>query len=746
MPHFIVAAATWIAAEVGEAALAATGSHVIAAVVADVTFYAAEVAAYTAIAYGVNAAFAPGIPGPAAIQTPIKSGFAPRRSGFGRARLGGVYVLFEAASDGGIWTSYDVLAAHDGEIDAWEQWYLHDDKVDVDPSTGGVWCPSDTRKYAYGGPPGDRTFIEHRQGLAAETVFARANAVMPTIWTATHRGDGVASFALTCKQSKDKFQQEDFPNGVPVPSAVARLQKVFDPRQIASSPIQSHSDRTTWTWSDNPVLALLSYLTDAAGGMGLDYTTRILPSINDWIDAANACDVAVSLEAGGTEKKYRLGGVYTHDSQPADVINQILASFDGWLAQKGDGSFKVMAGVYSAPTVTIVDKYVKSYSVQHFLPDEQAVNELVPNFTDPDADYTTADAGAWRDEPDIAARGKVRSQTLDLPWVQSATQARRLAKRKMNRLTQELRGQIVTNLYGLNALGERYLQLEITENASLASLVVEVAKVEIDLANLQVTFDWVAADANIDDWTPATDEATTSTGAAGPSPTALSAPTITAVSPVYEASAGGDTGARLEVTVSAPTEAQADVSWLLRWRLQGATDWHEATFSDIADGSSVTLMTGFVTATGNIEIQAAYRTSSGTISPWSNTWTQAVDAPATGATQTGLTTAEALSAGDLVNITANSPGCVQKADAALGYEAHGWVSSAFAAGAAATVHFGGKITGLSGLTKGPVYLRNRGALSSTAPVQPDILQQVGIAVSSTEAIFFPQEPGFGSIT
>src|SRR4051794_37583662 len=109
MPQAIVVAATWISAEIGAAAVAVTGSIAVGGTVANIAFAAAEVAAYAAIAFGVNAAFAPKLPSNPAVQTPIKTGFAPRRSGFGQARLSGVYTLFEAT--GGV--SFDVLALHD---------------------------------------------------------------------------------------------------------------------------------------------------------------------------------------------------------------------------------------------------------------------------------------------------------------------------------------------------------------------------------------------------------------------------------------------------------------------------------------------------------------------------------------------------------------------------------------------------------------------------------------------------------
>lgn len=596
---------------------------------ATLIYGAVEVGIYAGLSLAFNAAFGPKPPGAGPVQNTIKSGFAPRRSGFGRARTGGTYVLYEAAGK----TAYQVLAMHDGRIDGWERYFLHDDEVDVDVTTGGVWCPGDTQKYAYGGPPGDRVFIETATG-GQIAPFALPHAGLPTIWTSDHIGTDVAGLSLTCKQSKRKYQQKDFPNGLPIPTAVGRWQRVYDPRpgdQIAPTdivkgyaPFLYIARNLTWTWTDNPVLQLMAYLVVAYGGMDMSYDAVIEPALDDWIAAANVCDELVDLAGGGTEKRYTSGGLYNHDGDPDEVVSQLLASFDGWLGQRGDGAFTIKAGQYEAPTVTLTDDHVTAYSVQHFTADEQALNEVVPSYTNP-AQYTTDDAGALRNEADITSRGRVRSKALDYNWVQSRGQARRLAKRVLNRGAQELRGSLTTNFYGFAALGERYLQLQISENSALADIPIEVTRVEMDLGSLTLNIDWLAADPNIDDWSPS-EEAADNTGGNRPVDPALTPSTITSVTPIYQQSGGAADGARLQVVATSP--AAEDVDWLLRWRVAGspAGPWHEEAFTDVDDGASVTLMTGFVSANDSLEVEVAYTTISQT-SDWSAPYTVVTDAP-----------------------------------------------------------------------------------------------------------------------
>ena len=101
---------------------------------------------------------------------------------------------------------------------------------------------------------------------------------------------------------------------------------------------------------------------------------------------------------------------------------------------------------------------------------------------------------------------------------------------------------------------------------------------------------------------------------------------------------------------------------------------------------------------------------------------------------------ENLAAGDLVNIhdDAGTPK-VRKADASNGRIAHGYVKSAYTAGATATVHLDGTNDAVSGLTAGnTMYLSGStaGAITATAPsTSGHIVQRVGFAMTSTELSF-----------
>lgn len=109
-----------------------------------------------------------------------------------------------------------------------------------------------------------------------------------------------------------------------------------------------------------------------------------------------------------------------------------------------------------------------------------------------------------------------------------------------------------------------------------------------------------------------------------------------------------------------------------------------------------------------------------------------------GADTGSITTSEALAAGDFVNIWNSSGAKARKADATVaGKEAHGFVLTAVASGAQATVYFEGTNTAVTGQTPGNAFLSTTaGRSAASAPTgSGNVVQQVGVAVSATSVNF-----------
>lgn len=613
MPQALAAAAQAAAAAAASAAAAAGAGatlQTLAALAAYTATYVAAAAAGTAI----TSALAPDAPKPEQIKASKRQPRPPRVSGNGTARLGIAYVLFEASAN----FSYDVGAVHDGLTQGpTGRFWLNDDEAFID---GSGWV------VGFGGKryTPNHVKFQTRNGLPTETAYSEVVAALPSIWTNDHRGDGIASLAMICNHADAKYFSEDFPNGLPIPSAEWDMSLVYDPRDDDQDP----ADPSTWSFTGpsgdqgrNPALCLLWYLCFAEGGPQLDYARRVAPVVSYWIEAANVCDELVPLKAGGFEPRYRMGGAWTWDSSPSSIIRNYRDTFDGWLSPDGNGRLIVYAGKYYEPPESDTITATTAYQLRRFTNDEDSVNEFVISFVSADHAYNQVETDPWRDETDIAERGTVSSTSLQLFWVQSNGQARRLAKRAMAQQNATAAGSIRTYLDGLDLMGKRFLRIRLPQEVpTLHDIIVEVEKAELDVTGLGVVFTWKRADPLIDAWNPELEEGDGVDTPGVLAPVYAPVPTITDVIPFYEAISGGAIGVRLQVITDQPVSA--DLLYAVRWRRTGGVSYEVGSPQEeiaIAGGSYIT--TSFVPADDDVEVQVAAVAGSGSYTEWSATAT-----------------------------------------------------------------------------------------------------------------------------
>lgn len=580
----------------------------------------------------------PGAPKPETTTTAIKTSRPPRVSGYGRSRMFGAYVLYEAVPaaaaagwvGGGGDVAVDVYAVHEGKIDGIETYYLGDETVTL---SGNVVNEGSDGRYRDGA-----VRLYTTDGSSPGAGFPALESLLPGIWTSNHRGDGVAAIALTATGVKAKTFQETYPSStVPTPSIVARWQRCPDP--AAADPL----DESGWTWTENPVRQLLHYKMVREGpqpaideddpaypaqlaALRLQWWNRkIAPTLQYWVDAAGVCDEAVALKAGGTEARYRSLVSHKHTDKHEGVIANFIATFDGWICPRNDGALVIYAGKYYAPDP--VDDLIGPDQIVSYtwnggaVDDDIAINEVVCSYASAEHEYNSAECDAWRDEADIAARGQVLSDAQEIA-VPSHGQSRRLAKRKIQKMLAADRGTVTTNLAGRHVRGKRYIWLTIAEaGTTFYDGPAEIVKMSRALQG-GVTFEWVAADPNVDAWNPASEEGEPAALGDRVAPTALVAPAISAYSVSFDG-----TGARAELTVDGPD--RSDLTWYVHWRVQGAGVWGpDEPSSDTDPGVAVTLATSYLAPDADIEIQVAYQTGDGRFSEWSATETISTDTSA----------------------------------------------------------------------------------------------------------------------
>lgn len=120
-------------------------------------------------------------------------------------------------------------------------------------------------------------------------------------------------------------------------TVTARLLKVYDPREDSTNGgtgPQRLDDPTTWTWSQNPVLALAHFLTTA--GFGPEESL-------DWATVITCADIAdESLTDGATTQTRRQVGIYFDQAQTCDAIEETLRSYAGVFVVREDATVRLV--------------------------------------------------------------------------------------------------------------------------------------------------------------------------------------------------------------------------------------------------------------------------------------------------------------------------------------------------------------------------------------------------------------------
>lgn len=478
----------------------------------------AATAIFAGLAIALSILFAPSVPKPDDVRTPFKQSVPNRIRILGLRRSGGAYMLYHSYRGS---TVYTVSAVCDGVVNEFVRFWLHDDEVTIsaiDNSVNGINSSEENR---YGD---NKVHIYTRNGENPETSYTvdaldMASRLSPDVWTADHRGDGIASACLVASDAGPDDQARRFPFGVPALSVEVDATRVFDPRLQHGADTGGSSfggqdwlDPTTWEFAgnDNPILQAMWFLTNPVneGGMGLDFEESFSTVLEDVGIQADVCDVQVAIKAGGTEKRYTSGALWKHSDPPGDVLAAILGTCDGFCAERGDGAFELKAGQWDDDDfhVVIQDKHIISLHVTRFRPDEDEVTGVIVKYNSVAHSHTLIDAPVY---PRDAYQGGEdhRIRTIEIGYCPSGTQAQRLAKRVWSYETAAVRFTAVLKMYGILLLDRRGCTIQCTDDPALANAKVRLTRVEMNLAERTVEIDGTIFDpVACDSWDPATEE------------------------------------------------------------------------------------------------------------------------------------------------------------------------------------------------------------------------------------------------
>ncbi len=530
---------------------------------------------FAGLSIALSIIFAPDVPKPDKGRQPFKQAVPPRIRIIGEMRTAGATMLFHAVKG----RAHVVLALCEGPAENITKFYLHEDIITlVDGGTHNGYAEFGDDTGIYGE---HRVFIEYNLGLPTETAFPDAVSDIddPSVWSVDHRLDGIVALHMKARDAGSDEQGKRFPFGLPIPAAVVRATKVFDPREITGSPAQDWEDPTTWSYAgnDNPILQAVWFLTASIeeGGMGLDMEETFSTVWDDVAVQAEICDDPIANKGGGTLPRYVSNVLYHFSDAPSEILAAILGTCDGFCAERGDGAFELKAGLWDDDdfAITIEDKHIISLDVQRFKPDEDEVTGVIVKFTSVDHEYVTIDAPVWpRDAYQGGEDHRVRS--IEVTYCTAWRQAQRLSKRVATYEMAPVTGTAVLNMYGILLLDRRGCTINCSDDPALMpsddspgqTRKLRLTRVEPNLLNGTVEIDFQLFDPEVADaWDAGTEEGMMQPAITPVTGTALSTPTAVTANP-YQIG----TIINAEISFDPGEESGSRISYRTEWRVKDA--------------------------------------------------------------------------------------------------------------------------------------------------------------------------------
>ncbi len=415
----------------------------------------------------------------------------------GRAKRTGDQFFMEERQGALFWGI--VFAGH--RINDYVAHYLHDEEITLSGDANGSNVIGPLHFYTYyDGGLFVYVSMQWRLGLPLETAYSYLTINFPELWSADHRGDGLASAVSAFQTAPDSHFANVYPNGRPEPSAIIEGALVYDPRDDA----QDAEDPDTWVFSTNLALLRLHHLTQPFGGR-LSLTEDI--DLDDWAHAADVCDQTVYNRTAEEEPRYHGGLWFRYDSDQIDIGRLLDEAGELVLYEGPDGRIGVHAGEMVAPDIriTAADIVALKYDANR----RSATNVLAVRgrFTDPEQVYNTVDAAIFGDP--YTGDDTQRTVTIDNQAVQSHNHMARLQKLKFIRANAPR----VTITMHYDASGgarnvryRRWVTVHYPARGMDEATVEILGRPKLSLQNLTYTFDGIVVPADLYDFDAAAEE------------------------------------------------------------------------------------------------------------------------------------------------------------------------------------------------------------------------------------------------
>ena len=202
--------------------------------------------------------------------------------------------------------------------------------------------------------------------------------------------------------------------------------------------------RTSSTaYTVNPALCVTDYMVNSVLGLGLDDTTEL--DVASVVAAANVCDEDVALAAGGTEDRYTCNGIIDSTTRIGDGMQSIIGAMAGSVIYV-NGQFRVLAGEYRTPTLTITEDDIISDLSLSRPGKRDKFNAVRGLYVSEEEDFTPTDFPHVTNSTYATEDGETIFKDLQMAFTISSPSAQRIAKIDLERNRQDLMVNMVVNL------------------------------------------------------------------------------------------------------------------------------------------------------------------------------------------------------------------------------------------------------------------------------------------------------------
>jgi len=346
----------------------------------------------------------------------------------GKRRVGGLMVFFHPRPAFGTYYRYFVFACAGHRCKGAVRWWLNDEIVTVNPTTGLVTS----------GTYANKAFLFFDRGHADATAFGRFVAECGGKWTEDHRGRGIAKIYAIFEMSKDVVQA-----GMPTISAeIEGSDEIVDPRTGVAGYTDLAIPAAYW-WMGLP---------REEGGFGISEDE--MPDADLLSAWTNICDEDVTTP-DGTEKRYTINALIETGAAPSEVRQTFVIGCAGQFAYV-EGRHMLRPGYWNPVSVSLSESDLAGpIELPTMLPGEEVATEVLGSFFDPELNYQPQPVPTRS----VASADK-RQMQVDLPHCTSPWLGQRIAEIMLRRAQCEKRLTWPMNIMGLGVAAMDMVQVD----------------------------------------------------------------------------------------------------------------------------------------------------------------------------------------------------------------------------------------------------------------------------------------------